>query len=353
MKGRARIAWWVVGPLLMLGALEGSIRLRVRPDEHVWWEPLLEAGPPVRALFVGSSRTDAAIDAAAFDAALGPAPDGAITVNMGRAYSTVVEQLLGLRNAFAARPERLRGCVVFVEAPLGLPDASAWDAFRCPPETAHRLAVLMRAEDLGRLARGGGLEERLGLGLRWALRDSAAVLHQRQFQRRAIGSFERAGVDLARSAGLLAEAANPGSSAAIVGVGIRVDPTGVEGARALAREEAARALEAQARGEVALPAWERSVLASLRELVTSRGGRVVCVDIPLSSVQQAPLLTPAGVRARESFAAAAAAWGVPIIRAEGVHLDDEDFPDLWHLRASRRAELSRALASAWLALKDD
>jgi hypothetical protein len=71
----------------------------------------------------------------------------------------------------------------------------------------------------------------------------------------------------------------------------------------------------------------------------------VFFEMPLCSVQSATFDTPVRRRDRENFAAAARAWGTPVIRAD-VETSDADFPDLWHLKKSRAAAFTKALAYA-------
>lgn len=97
---------------------------------------------------------------------------------------------------------------------------------------------------------------------------------------------------------------------------------------------------------------ERTVLRSIVKLVPENGGRIVLYRMPISSVFRAPYVTELGKQAGETMARALVAWRVPTLVPE-IDTSDEDFPDLWHLRASRAAEFSRSLARAFAAWDRD
>ena len=61
---------------------------------------------------------------------------------------------------------------------------------------------------------------------------------------------------------------------------------------------------------------------------------------------RSPYQTQAAEVRRVRFAADAKRNGVQILHPAST-TTDEDFPDHWHLRNSRRAELTVALARAW------
>ena len=103
-------ARFIVLTAAWLVAAELGLR-RYVPDDFFWAE-VARSRDPIRALFIGTSRTAAAIDAEAFRASL---PDSRVTViNAGRGFVTPSEFLLALRNTLRDRPETLRGTVLFV-----------------------------------------------------------------------------------------------------------------------------------------------------------------------------------------------------------------------------------------------
>jgi hypothetical protein len=84
----------------------------------------------------------------------------------------------------------------------------------------------------------------------------------------------------------------------------------------------------------------------IRTLVESVGGRVVLYDIPLSGIKRATFTGMASEADRTRFRNALAAEGIPVLRSKFSY-DDADFPDLSHLRKSRKKEFTRHLADAY------
>ena len=99
-----------------------------------------------RFIFIGTSRVAQAVVAEAFIAELRPADAAAL--NLGRGYSTLVEHFFGLRRLAAASPSGLRGTIVLVEAPEGIPDPSSWDDPWFVSEDPGLLSMTMRPSDL-------------------------------------------------------------------------------------------------------------------------------------------------------------------------------------------------------------
>ena len=77
----------------------------------------------VDAIFVGSSRVAASIDAKYFT----KISKFNNVLNLGQGFSTIHEHYLGLRNLFAAYPNKMKGVTIFLEAPASLPDWRTWD----------------------------------------------------------------------------------------------------------------------------------------------------------------------------------------------------------------------------------
>src|SRR5262245_14104188 len=178
-RGRLRrVLWatqWLMLPLAVLALTEAFVR---HTSDRVpsWYGAAdrLAAIRPVQAVFVGSSRVQAAILPSAFERALGErGRPGTAALNLARGYTTDAEHYLGLRNLLAAHPDRLRGITVFAEAPGGLPWPTRWD--NAPWAMAAQpwmLVDLLQPADLPRFWQESGLdlETRLHLSLRLGLR---------------------------------------------------------------------------------------------------------------------------------------------------------------------------------------
>ncbi len=291
----------------------------------------------VRFLFIGSSRVAAAIDPDAFvrTPELGAAP-GTVALDLGRGYQTLAESWLGLRRLADARPGGLKDVAVLIEAPMDVPELSTWSESWLHPDFPELLSQVMEVRDLPRFWRESATEP----GPRWvatlALLSPVVELWGKGTERvegamrllRRRGLLSGRGADLATSGGILA------------------DDAAVRWARASAARFVAETIARQA--PFADADAERTVLRSIVELVRARGGRVLLFRMPISATFRAPHLTPMGVETRAAAGRALARWGVPVLVPDLATTDD-DFPDLWHLRASRAAELSRSLARAYAA----
>ena len=66
-------------------------------------------------------------------------------------------------------------------------------------------------------------------------------------------------------------------------------------------------------------------------------------EMPLCSVQTATYNTLVRQRDREQFLDHARQWNTPVLHP-AIAFADDDFPDLWHLRKSRAAGFTTALA---------
>ena len=285
---------------------------------------------PAGALFAGSSRVAAAIDEDAWGAAAkGPG------VNLGRGFSTLQEHYLGLRNLFAKYPQRLRGAYVFIEAPRGMPSVETWQDTWVHPDSPQMIVPVLRISDLpGAWSAPMTFEEKSRVTFGYFLRPSALFT-----QKDRIGTgFLLLGEDLfARRFGGV-RAAPAAEDLASAG-GIRTDPESIQRSRITAVRLAREDLQSQR----PVVDWDRTVVHDIVQLVEHAGARPVFFEMPLCSVQSATFDSPIRARDRERFAEATRQWGVPVIRAE-IALSDDDFPDLWHLRKSRAAEFTRALA---------
>ena len=353
MTGRERIlrivrrAQWVVLPLLVVALAE--LLVRSTADRVPRWYAAadrLAADHALGALFVGSSRVQAAILPSAFLQALAErGQKTGIALNLGRGYSTDPEHYLGLRNLIAAHPAALRGVTVFAEAPGGYAYDTRWDVTAWAIEPQPWLLVdLMRLRDLPRFWRQSGLgfETRVHLTVRVLLR-RLALFNRRERVReqwlddilptvaaRRIPVFPpppRVGDDL--QGPMLTS--------------IRTDPQALAVARELARGlgEQMSAFQAPVRE------WRGTIPEAMARLVRDAGGRLVFFEPPQSDVFMKGYRTAVRREDAAEFARQAREWGACVVRPAFGYTDD-DLPDLWHLRPERVAEYTRAVALTWL-----
>jgi hypothetical protein len=348
-RGAWRWLQWVVIPLLLAGAAELVCRVVLRQHGAAWYDreeaalkervkPRADV-PTIDAIFLGSSRVQAAIDAETFAAELqSRLGRPARVLNFGMGHTTLAEHYWGVRNLIdAAGPGGFRGCTVFVEAAGGMPVGSTWDDLPYQADQPQLLLPVMRAGDLGRLWHApAGIQEKALLTARWALRGSAALAHKERVREQVVN----------RGAQVFASRFEPrdeagGASMAEAG-GIKVDAESIKAARDYALTFAAEEMKS----ERPYGDWDRTIAHDLVEMVKAAGGRVVFFDVPRHPISGAPLRTPVRLEDRKRFEAAAARWGTPVIAAEFAAAD-EDFPDVWHLGLAKAKPFSVALARAY------
>jgi hypothetical protein len=325
---------------LPLGALELLIAARVlAPAPDLWFTEVEDAAcrGKVDAIFAGSSRVAAAIDANAFSRRIAEATRRVVTtVNMSRGYTLLAEHNLALRRLYQRCGPQVRGASVLIEAPAGLPEFSTFDDPWVHSDQPGLIVPLIgRDELIGLWASRTPLADKVfvtarllpGINYLEATRTRLLTLDERV--QRLLASRRRtdaaAAIDLAAAGGVM------------------TDRRGVERARRLAVALA----PATFRDDRGVPDWSATVLMDINRIVREHGGRLVVFYMPLSSVQRAPYQTPTRRADAESFRREAAAAGVQYVEPPFT-TRDEDFPDYWHLRASRAGEFSRRVAESYL-----
>lgn len=333
--------------LVLVALVEAGVRATV--DRVPRWygaASALAARQRVDVLFIGSSRVQAAVRPASFAARLAAGRAAMpLALNMGLGYATSFEHYLGIRNLLAEHPRHLRGVVVFMEAPGGVPWPTRAHEPWAAPEQPWMLVDLLRVGDLPALLRAPGLDvaTRIHLGVRFALRDLALMNRRERVRVQVlehwlprVAALKRP--DLGRGPALGADLQGPGL------VSFRVDAAGVQAARA----QGLRFAQALTTSQAPLGGFEGTVEERLVRLVAAAGGQVVFFEPPQSTPFQRVYETPVRRADVAAFAQQARAWGTPVLRPAFVY-DDADLPDLWHLRPERADAFSRALAEAWLA----
>ena len=303
-------AQWVVLPLLVLGLAEAFVRSTA--DRVPSWygaADRLAQREPVKVIFVGSSRVQAAILPSAFEQVLAEAGrPRATTLNLGRGYTTDLQHYLGLRNLLTERPDAMRGVTVFAEAPGGIPYESRWQTTPWAMNAQPWLLVdLLRPSDLPRFWRWSGLdfETRLHLSVRVLLR-RLSLFNRRERVREqwldqvlpAMALGTRPVLTPVRVLG--DDLRGPGHLTSI-----RTDPTALAAAR-----EAARSIgEQMSRYQGSLSNWHGTIPEELVRLVQGAGGRVVFFEPPQSEVFMRSYRTKLRQEDVALFASLARDWG--------------------------------------------
>lgn len=360
------LAVYIVAIVVALALLEGAIRMR-RAPQRLWYPAVAtqSAGHPLRTLFVGSSRVQASIDPTRVSAALPPA-NGALDVNVGQGFSTVIEHTLGVR--YLAERGLLRGATVFVEVPGGAPDVSQWTSRWYYSEMPDFLLSLITFTDMPVLWRSSMTrEEKIAATVRGSLgRSQLFTYHElyrvrfltdvdQQFRAwsRALAARMRPSPVATTSDALASRAEAPSSTGtpaaaapatAVMreGGGVRTDGDELARIRAEASREGQRMLREQER----VTDWNARVVADLVRAVRAGGGTVVFFETPLSQPMRMAADTPTGLENQRSFAAEVERWGMRIIPLTRTWPDDQ-FPDLWHLSADAAKQFTTELMAAW------
>lgn len=325
-QGASRLFVLVLGVIIAAGlCLEGVIR--ASRYQLPRWYPQVAEDQAWRAardgiVFVGTSRTFAAVDERKVATALGTS-----AVNMGQGFSTITTHALGLR--YLAERGALAGTTVMIEAPGGLPDAATWQDPWFFAERPQWLLSVMRVSDVPALWQSDT-----------PLEDTLAVT----FRSLAVGSRLAAYREDVRvtSLGWVYDRVRGGASAGEdIVLPSRRNPEHRERIRQTAVLDGQRWLAGTRHVD-----WDATVIASLVKTVQAAGGRAVFLTMPLSEAMSIGLQTPIARANRQRFDDALAQWGAARIEV-GAAFTDDDFPDLWHLARPGRARFTAALIDAW------
>ncbi len=353
---RRPYAWWLawmyfVLPLAAVIVLELVASTKPKPWLEFFGYPevgRMTGGRELRALFIGTSRVLAAIDAQAFEQRMEEKgyPEYT-TLNLGAGGSRLHTHALGLRALLELDSRALRGTTIFIEAPDGLPEFDTWQDPWVYPVMAMFTVRYMQAGDLGRIWRSHmPLGDRLDLTFRIVFRFSNLVTY-RQLVRQEMLAWVRRGLEggTTRLGGHWRERAAVNSSdtpTSSPDIGVRPELLDI------ARRFIGDRVRDEGASQRPVEDWERTVVASIVHQVQLAGGQVVFYDMPQVSFLNRLVETPVRRRDRERFVEAASRWGTPIVHPR-FPTSDGDFPDLLHLGRSKAREFSRSLADSWLA----
>ena len=124
--------------------------------------------------------------------------------------------------------------------------------------------------------------------------------------------------------------------------GIRNDAEGVE----IVRKEQLNQLEQASLEEI--PDFKNTILRDIKELVQNNGGQVVLYEMPISNITKRQILAKYSLPDLETVQMELKLASLPILQTDTFLYGDEDFPDLSHLRSSRKGEFSLLLAEKWI-----
>ena len=354
---RLRRLLWLLVPVALFSSLELTARRwqRVQPPvkEDVWTAKARTIHPdlPLNYLFIGSSRVAAAVDEKTFENVMARELGRPVqALNFGYGYTCMIQHYLNLRNLAVDHPEQMRGCVVFVEAFGGMPEARPWSSRWFDPGWSHLLLPLLRTEDMPRLwASDMTPEERLRLNedvrnLTDVLTRHCALLKNRDRISNEFMALGQRTFDKAMSKVVRRKPVPPPQTVDLkTAGGIRTDQDGVQ----LAKQLAMNWTKVMSTNQSPVKLPEDSVEFDLIRLVKAAGGQVVFHEMPIHSVQAPVFETPTRRADRKVFREQLARHGTLCLAPDFIAAD-EDIPDYWHLSKTRSPEFTKALAKAWI-----
>ena len=317
---------------ILLVLVELFVRFLLPTNEWYKEAERLAHSKPIRYIFIGSSRVACSINPVEFTESVADKRSQDITVNMGKGYSTLVEHCLGVAKISDAMPNKLRGVVVFMEAPQGIPNMQTWHSNWFHPDNPEMLAATMRPSDLTAF-----WAQCSDTDLKSKMTVSAATVSEAV---RLRGGWKM----------VLDNCLHPGrdSVTRLPTGGIRQDNQGIRDARRLASVLAENEIKNQQVINSAF--WEMTVLKSLNDQIRAAGGRLVLFSIPMSSVQASTYSTDIAKKNNGTIGNFLKKANIPVIQPVFTTTDD-DFPDLWHLKGTRSSEFTRSVAQGYLNLR--
>lgn len=339
---RILVAAGFVAGLLGLFAWLNSQGGKGRIQGDIWFSAIAGSGVghTADALFLGSSRVSAAVDSRVFDQILSQVLGRQIqSANMGMGYSTVAEWAMGLRRLQELNPEAIRGSVVFIEAPMGLPEYKTWDDTWVVDPAPELMSRYLTKSDLPALFRSNTPAVQKGLVAANVLfgYDENITRVRRSFQK----SFDDATLSLFSSVFPIPKE-DQATDLTSRG-GIRNDKKGVEDAKSLAMNTVKQELSDT------LPRrdWDKTTLLTVVQRLRELGAQPIFFEMPMSPTMATIYETPLRIQDRVHFQEVLEIWGVPYL-APRIATTAEDFPDIWHLRKSRAPEFTQNLTVEFL-----
>ena len=338
-----KYACWAIFFILPIMAFS-IIEKRMRSSLSVgWYEDVLQRVPAdlPDIIFIGSSRVAAAVDIDSFVSGVGLAKGEVMSaVNMGRGYSTLIEHYLGLQVLAKASADRLAGSTVFIECPVGLPTSVSLDESWINLKYPELIVPLLDKSDLPAFwGSKTQLEAKLQVTVCYFLKKSTLWRRRKAWREWRLRSVRQ----LIKSV-LAVSSQDEGRNKEDLAQkgGIKTDSQSVVEIRQQAVVWAKRKIT----NPVTIRSCDSLVIADLVRFVRNNGGDVVFYIMPMSSVMAEPYLDPVYQKNIQTFQKWAKTEGCKIL--DPVFLtNDNDFPDLWHLRRTRALEFSRLLANSW------
>lgn len=347
-----KLVWiqWIIIPVLLFCVTEYVYRMYFKESDINWYQsklPGMDKDQPT-ILFLGTSRTAAAVQENIFSGKLETSGVTCEVLNMGIGQATQAIHLHALQDRIAANPHALESTIVFLETCEGLPTfyyprELYWDNLRSE-SMAWRwqlyLDTITVRDPAFLLSADLDLENRLKLLTRAWTKDFL-ILGKREIVGLQWRSKLRQVIEKVINMPDLPLSPEASHDLQEVG-GVRADAEGVSAMLdfELNMLEALRAFEDE------FPPFEMSPTGSLIQFILDNGGTIYCYDVPIHSQKKELYCKANMVRGRRAFSTFLEERDIPILQPEFQYKDD-DLPDRNHLLASRSNEFTKKLFSAW------
>lgn len=289
-------------------------------------------------IFLGSSRVPAAISTKEFIRD----ESGKNAIMAGRGGNTFGVQYQALKHRLKLYPDYLKGTAVFLEysgtdiytKPFKEEEYKVYEASADGVNDAPQLLMphLDNESFLEYLKRS---HNSLRMRTQVAMLYTCAAYRSSYFVNDVYHKFDR-------------PLTGPIKKGLIMEGGIRPDnmQEAMEYAKIAARLNAERLARRPALTEESL---DKSALKALNDLIREHGGKLYLFRIPMHSIRSEVYNEgEKNINDNRFFESWLAEEEIPVLNAESFHYQDSDFPDIWHLAASRRDQFTDALHQSFV-----
>ncbi len=290
-----------------------------------WWGQVISYGEPYDFIFIGSSRVGAAIDTVAFTQEWEKLSGKKVkAINLGRGYSTMMQHYLGLKQYFKIlKAKSVPMPMILVEAPEGFPFIR--DQWFYEDDPSPLVPVMDHDHFLEFWKSETPFMSKIDFSLRYF---SVSYDRFRAYQPSWFARLEEIFIkpemlDIADRAG------------------IRKEKAFVNMAKALAKET----LEKEVKNQEPYKEPASQTLVKIDQLAKLYGTDFIPYFMPLSEVQKVSEYTPIRIKDRNRIKSIFAIKNWQIVNLD-FPIRKGDFPDDWHLVASRAPDFSKALSKA-------
>lgn len=342
-----RLLLYIAVPAIILIVFEKHFR------EHIWSKTfgyqttMQSTSHNIDHIFIGSSRTIAALDEGMFDRILWEQTGkDSFTINMAGGGNKLTHHYFGIRRLYEEDPYRMRNTTLFVETPDELPDYMPWSDPWVYSDHKHILLPNMHLGDLAPLwETNTPLNTKIHITINFLLYD------WRTFERRYIIRNE-----VLRLSTLWVESRITSITGREKPIEEGIDNVTTRGG-ITANPDIVRRNEfffnqfyEQHREELERPwrDWDNTVLRSIVDMVQEQGGRVVFFHVPQYSIYRRIYYDiPARDEDRQAIREFRERLGIPYLDPE-FQTTDESFPDRFHLGIPQSEAYTKAFAKKYL-----